>query len=621
MSLKTRLRISIVVLVLTVVAAFSALSLHSIADVKFADLLERATFIAQQVQSTLLQRLGERMKDYPPTGSLEETKAVWTAIVIQDKELADSLRNTLASSRTEIEIQIVGENGVVLSSSDPSSAGETAEQLPRFADWQTQSHWKQFIGAFRDRSNYEVSSGLGVAEQTTPVFKVRVIISSLLLRNTLREQLQQLGVAFLISILAALALAVLGSNIAFRPLARVSAAIDRVAHGEPLGQPRDKKGGSNEVAAIESKLQVLGQQFQGARADAVDLRSNIEQLLERMEEAVLLFDRNDRLIMTGKAAENIFGRGRWELLGRTIEDLFPPTSPAGAVVRTAIEFRKSLQHSPITIERDGQAPVRLLMDVELLEAFPSHDLVGTQITLRDAETRREIGTQLDLSAKLTAISRLTGGVAHEIKNPLNSIALHLEVLRARIENRDAPAESEIGVISREITRLDRVVKTFLDFNRPLNLSLVEVEAGQLVAEIAALMEPDARKRNIEMTVDTGPGGLILRADRDLIKQAVLNVVMNGIDAMSHGGRLRIEAKRAGADCVIEVADEGGGIPPELRDKIFNLYFTTKEKGSGIGLAMAFRAVQLHNGSIDFASEEGKGTSFWLRFPLLESDGK
>jgi signal transduction histidine kinase len=97
--------------------------------------------------------------------------------------------------------------------------------------------------------------------------------------------------------------------------------------------------------------------------------------------------------------------------------------------------------------------------------------------------------------------------------------------------------------------------------------------------------------------------------------------MNGIDAMSNGGRLRIEAKKAGTDCVIGVADRGGGIPPELRDKIFNLYFTTKEKGSGIGLAMAFRAVQLHNGSIDFASEEGKGTSFWLRFPLLESDGK
>jgi hypothetical protein len=621
MSLKTRLRISIVVLVVAVVAALSALSLHSIADVKFGDLLDRATFIAQQVQSTLLQRLGERMAAYPPTRSLEQTKAVWTAIVLQDQELAASLRNTLASSRTEIEIQVVGESGVVLSSSDPSSVGGKAEQLPKFADWQSQPHWRQLIGAFRDRSNYEVAIPLGVAEQTAPVFRVRVIISSVLLRNTLAPQLHQLGVAFLVSLLAALALAVLGSNIAFRPLARVSAAIDRIAHGEPLGQPRDKKGGSNEVAVIESKLQVLGQQFLGARTDAVDLRSNIEQLLERMEEAVLLFDRNDRLIMAGRAAEKIFGRGRWELLGRTIEDLFPPASPPGAVVRAAIEFRKSLQHSPITIERDGQAPARLLMDVELLEVFPARDRVGTQITLRDAETRREIGTQLDLSAKLTAISRLTRGVAHEIKNPLNSIALHLEVLRARIENRDAAAEGEIDVISREITRLDRVVKTFLDFNRPVDLNLIEIEAGQLVGEIAALMEPEARKRNIEMTVDTGPGGLILRADRDLLKQAVLNVVMNGIDAMSNGGRLRLEAKRAGADCVIGVADQGGGIPPELRDRIFNLYFTTKEKGSGIGLAMAFRAVQLHNGTIDFASEEGKGTSFWLRFPLLESDGK
>jgi signal transduction histidine kinase len=621
MSLKTRLRLSIVALVVGVVLALSVLNLRSIADVKFADLLERSTFVTQQVQSTLLRRLSEQMSAYPATSSLEETKAVWTNIVRQDRDMASFLRDTLASSRTEIEIQITGEDGVILASSDPTRIGRKAEPLPAFADWKEFSYWRQLTGTFSDRSNYEVTSALGVAGQSQPVFRIRVLISALLLRNTLEPQLWNIALAFMISLAGALALAILASNIAFRPLARVSDAIDRIARGEPPGgETPVSKTGDKEVAAIESKLQVLGQQFRGARADAVDLRSNIQQLMGRMEEAVLLFDRDDKLVMAGRAAEKVFGRGRWDLMGQTVDDLFPASTPHGAVVRGAIEFRKSLKDSRVEVQREGEPAARYLMDIEPMESFPDHDRVGTLITLRDAESRQEIGTRLDLSARLAAISRLTAGVAHEIKNPLNSIALHVEVLRARLDDADPEAERELAVISNEISRLDRVVKAFLDFNRPVDMKFSEVDAGDLVAEITALTGPEAARRGIEIELRQSSGPLMLRADRDLLKQAILNVVVNGVDAMNAGGRLLIEVKRAGAECVIGITDQGPGIPAQVRDKIFNLYFTTKQHGSGIGLAMTFRAVQLHNGTIDFTSEEGRGTSFWLRFPLLD-EGK
>jgi len=106
----------------------------------------------------------------------------------------------------------------------------------------------------------------------------------------------------------------------------------------------------------------------------------------------------------------------------------------------------------------------------------------------------------------------------------------------------------------------------------------------------------------------------LHGDRDLLQQAILNVVVNGVDAMPEGGRLRIQVRQAGGECLVVVDDEGPGIPPEIQDKIFNLYFSTKGKGSGIGLAIAFRVVQLHNGTIDFTSEPGRGATFRLRFP-------
>jgi signal transduction histidine kinase len=618
MSLKARLRISIVALVVSVVLALSALNLYSVATAKFGDLTERATATAQQVQTMLVQRLAQQTAELPAPVTLEETKAQWTGIVERDQQLAALLEDTLASSRTILEIQVVGETGRILASSDPAGAGARAKPLPSLANWSGEGQWRQLLDLFRSQQDYAVVMPLGVAEQAAPVFQIRVIYSSVLLRNTLTPLIQQLGIALSISFLAAVSLAVLASNIAFRPLARVRDAIDRIARGESplLASPGREE--PKEVAALDSKLQVLGQQFRGARQDAVELRGNIEQLLERLEEAVLLFDRDNRLIMAGRAVEGVLGRGRWELMGRSLEDLFPPSTALGTAVSGAVGFRRALKDSLITVERDGQPPARLLVNVELLESFPSRERLGTLVSLRDAESRREIGTQLDLSTRLAAISRLTGGAAHEIKNPLNSIALHVEVLRAKLGDQMPEAAREIDVISAEITRLDRVVKTFLDFARPVDLQLAAVEAGELVRDVATLVAPEAAKQDVHLELECDPEPVILEADRDLIKQAVLNVVINSVEAMKKGGRLGISVKRVATDCVIQVSDQGGGIPPQVRDKIFHLYFTTKERGSGIGLAMTFRVVQMHNGSIDFASEPGKGTTFWLRFPAQQT---
>ena len=617
MYLKTRLRISIVALVVSVVLALSALNLHSVATAMFGDVAERAQTIAQQVQAMLVQRLNQVSAGLPPAQTLDELKAQWTEIVRSDQELANQLNLTLASSRIIIEIQVTGEAGKILASSDPESVGKPAQPLTSIVDWAKGSPWQQLFDVFRGQAEYAYVIPLGVEQQAAPIFRVRVILSALLLRNTLQPLVEHLMLAFVVSFLAAILLAVLASNVAFRPLARVRDALDRIARGESPPESPAGREGSKEEAAIDSKLQVLGQQFRGARQDAVQLRGNIEQLLERLEEAVLLFDRDDRLIMAGRAVEGILGRGRWEVMGRTLEELFPSATPLGAAVHGAVGFRRPLRDSLITVEREGQVPAHLLVNVELLESFPNRDRVGTLVSLRDAETRRQIGTQLDISTRLAAISRLTGGVAHEIKNPLNSIALHLEVLRARFGNQDNEAKQEIDVISTEITRLDRVVKTFLDFTKPVDLLLSDVEAIDLAKEIATLVKPEAAARNVEVLVESEPGLLLLRADRDLLKQALLNVVGNALDAMRKGGRIRIGVKRAGKECVFSVADQGTGIPPELRDKIFNLYFTTKGKGSGIGLAMAFRVVQLHNGTIDFASEPGSGTTFWIRFPSVD----
>jgi len=237
------------------------------------------------------------------------------------------------------------------------------------------------------------------------------------------------------------------------------------------------------------------------------------------------------------------------------------------------------------------------------------------VRLRDPEAQRKIGRELQTADRLSAISRVSGGVAHEVKNPLNAILLHVEVARAKLAAGDSEVGPEMEIISREILRLDRVVKTFLDFTRPVELHLTTVPVQDLVAEIVELARPQAESSQIRVTVQQEAENAEVRVDQDLLKQAFLNVVVNAIQIMPEGGELGLQSSVTEENAEIRISDTGPGIPPELRDKIFRLYFTTKKEGSGIGLAMAFRIVQLHDGTIDFTSEPGKGTTFVIRLPL------
>jgi signal transduction histidine kinase len=181
--------------------------------------------------------------------------------------------------------------------------------------------------------------------------------------------------------------------------------------------------------------------------------------------------------------------------------------------------------------------------------------------------------------------------------------------------------TEIEILSSEVRRLDRVVKTFLDFSRPVDVKLEKVDLAALVHQVAELMTPQARLAHVTLTFQAPEADAsYINGDADMLKQAVLNLMTNALDVMKNGGNLCLRVSRGDDHVILEVIDDGPGIPPELRDKVFQLYFTTKTKGSGIGLAMTYRAVQLHNGTIDFLSEDGRGTTFRLEFPVLASHG-
>jgi PAS domain S-box-containing protein len=601
MSLKTRLRIAIVALVTFVVVGVSGLYLYDFTRLSFRSALERADVIADEVYGYLIDRLNV------PRPALDTSSAApqenWTGRLRNDSAIKRTLTRMLANAKLVLTIQVTDARGELLVASDDTPLGPTRDMHEV-----QNGFWLANLWRLLNRSEeYVTTRSLGANGQT--LFHVVVVVKSDFLRNDIQPALENLAGAFASSLCIAVFLAYLLPNFVLAPLGRTSQILDRILAGQFETALPAAQGESREFADVQSKLNILGERFRGARQDVVELRSNIEQLLQRLEETVLLFDNSGRLMMAGAPAERMLGKTHDELVGQTVTELFPAGSVLGQVIGNAVRSGEAVRDHPITISRDGLGPLRLLVSVQLVRKNPSLEEIGTLITIRDVESRRQLERQLDLSSRLAALSRLTGGVAHEIKNPLNAMALHLEVLRNKLDNE----EPEVNVIAREIKRLDNVVKTFLNFNKPIELQSRLIDLSQLVEQVIALVSPEAQAKSVTIETDL-QDRLLINGDSDLLQQAILNVVNNGLEAMGNGGHLTVCTAWDGDDCQLTIRDGGPGIAPDIQDRIFNLYFTTKEHGSGIGLATTFRIIQLHSGTIDFASEVGKGTTFRMRFP-------
>lgn len=256
-----------------------------------------------------------------------------------------------------------------------------------------------------------------------------------------------------------------------------------------------------------------------------------------------------------------------------------------------------------------------LSDEEFRDLGDVFDQVSAQLqsAVGEGPKRAQLA---DLTRRVASLGRLTAGVAHEVKNPLNAMTIHLELLKQKLHSASpAEAERHAEVIGAEIRRLDDVVQGFLKFVRPEDVTLAPVRTRALIGSVLDAIGPEAEHARV--TIESGclDEALAIEGDETLLRQAFLNLAQNAIQAMPRGGRLRL-ACGVGRDGRVEVRveDTGDGIPPEHLARIFDLYFTTKKRGSGIGLSLVFRTVQLHNGDIDVESTVGAGTTFIVRLP-------
>jgi len=329
----------------------------------------------------------------------------------------------------------------------------------------------------------------------------------------------------------------------------------------------------------------------------------------------MLFTRDARAVLVSSAVERFLNIGREHIFGAEVREIFDRNTRLGRIVRDAFEGGMSIVQEEVTTETGRHVEVSL----DFIHDSQSRDRnsLGALLTLHDLESVREIETELEVSRRMASIGRLTAGVGHEVKNPINAIVVHLELLRNKV-HAGGDALRHLDIIQSEIRRLDRVVQTLVDFSRPVELQLKDQDLRAVVASVLGLASAELQTRGITVESQSPTGPVLCRVDADLLEQALLNVVLNGAQAMATGGLLEVRLAEDTRWAYIRVRDHGEGIPDEIRPRIFDLYFTTRKEGSGIGLAMAYRIVQMHHGQIDVESKTGSGTTFVLRLPLISA---
>jgi PAS domain S-box-containing protein len=541
----------------------------------------------------------------------ENPKAMRTAItnyLQTDTNLNDMLEAVVGNSRIIYDAAIIDPNGVAILDTNPALNGKPVPERARLAVLRDAGFRHQLRLLYSPATVYDVSIGLELDRHEFG--SVRVGVSTVFLRNELTPKLQQAAFFSVVAIFCSLVLAAVVSNVALGPLKAISRNLDSASAGDLL--PAEESGSDDEVGLVSLKIAHLGRQIRDTNQIFSALKDNVEQVMTKLQDGLMLFTRDSRVVLVSASAEKFLGRPRREILGHTAEEIFSDGTVLGAVVLPAFQKQRPL----VQYDFDAADGRRVQVSLDFIQEKGTP--IGALLTMRDAESARRIEHEIEISRRLSASGRMTRGVAHEVKNPINAIVLHLRLLQDKLQQDDPDTRRHMDIIGNEIHRLDRVVQILVDFTRPRDLRLEDVDMRKILESVSALAAPDAARHGVRVVqvLPNEDDALMVRADSDLIKQAILNLVLNGVQAMTEGGTLTLKARRDDEMILAEVMDQGCGIPPEAQEKIFELYFTTKgdKGGSGIGLAQTYQIMQWHYGSVEFDSIVGAGTTFRLRLP-------
>jgi len=610
MSRKAIIVLAITTLITALVLGFSWIYLSQFLRQRLLWADDTASMLTRQLEYSAAKAIPDLTSTRVDTSNPKALRAAIADALQTDTNLNDMLESVVGNSEIIYDAALVDLDGVAILDTNPALNGKPVPARASLSVLRDAHFRRQLRLLYGPAAVYDVSIRLELDGQ--PFGSVHVGVSTVFLRNELTPRLQQAAFFSVISILCSLLLAAIVSNLALGPLKQIARNLDDASAGATDLLPTNESS-YDEVGLVSLKIAHLGRQIRDTNQIFSALKDNVEQVMTKLQDGLMLFTHDSRVVLVSASAEKFLGRPRREILGHTAEEIFSDGTVLGAVVLPAFQKQRPL----VQYEFDAADHRRVQVSLDFIQERGTS--IGALLTMRDAESVRRIEDEIEISRRLSASSRLTRGVAHEVKNPINAIVLHLQLLQNKLLKVDPDTQRHMDVIGNEIHRLDRVVQILVDFTRPRDLRLEEVDMRGLLEEVAVLAAPEASQHGVRLVRERSQESLPVRVDTDLMKQAVLNLVLNGVQAMSQGGTLTLTSRREDDAIIIEIRDQGSGIPVDVQEKIFELYFSTKKEGSGIGLAQTYQIMQWHYGSVDFETAAGVGTTFRMRLPASAQD--
>lgn len=334
-----------------------------------------------------------------------------------------------------------------------------------------------------------------------------------------------------------------------------------------------------------------------------------ETLVRNLPIGLIALDHHDQMIRCNEKAGDILkiicpgssGLERVEALPKPLKELLQELPEKGGLVERELE---------VTVPQKGQR----ILEVVAAGLVDDDESAGRILLIRDVTQIRQMEQEVARSRHLSSISSLAAGVAHEIRNPLSSIKGFAVYLKERL-SADGEDKKTADIIIAEVERLNRVITQLIEFARPLELKKEKTSLADLIGHAMKLVEAEARKNNITVSLNA-PGDVApAKVDPDKVKQVLLNILLNAVAAMKNGGRLEMTLKQEKENVLIEVMDSGAGIATADLPRIYDPYFTSKPAGTGLGLAVVQKIMEAHGGQILVESLEGRGTTVSLFFPM------
>jgi PAS domain S-box-containing protein len=598
MRLGVRGREALVVSLLTLLVVTTATAIHlsQVSRVVVQEAVKQAELIAKQIYA----QSGRALHRAPNADPLDALR--------QDPELRSFLDSSVGYSPHLLYALISDPTGTVLLHTERQKEGQPEPARPNLDGLLKVDTLSRFSALYNAGRTYETV--LPVTLNDRLFGSIRLGVSTTLLRREVTASLQQsLAVAAVALPLAWLAAMVL-AQLTVRPIRAIVGQVDRIRRGEPV---ETTLVGGDEFQELSAQLSRLGRELQADRLSTLSEKAHLQGVVDQLEDGVIFLNPERHILFFNRAAEAVVGLSLEQTVGRPIHEVLDPTHPLLPFVDQVLGGAAGIRNATVALPHDGREKEFLVSAFHMKDA---HRVMGVAVLLKDLESIKTVQSLVSYSAKLAALGRLTSGVAHEVKNPLNAMMIHVELLKERLEDAGPDVKQSLEVIGGEIRRLDRVVQGFLKFMRPQELTLKPVDLNAMLQSVGALLEAESQSHGVRFVLDLDAALPAVSADEELLRQAFINIVQNACQAMPEGGAVRIRTRPEGLDWVrVSVTDQGVGIAPEDLDKIFKLYYTSKPGGSGIGLSVVYRILQLHDGTVEAKSQPGRGTAMIVRLPV------